>query len=294
MENKIEAYLREHEKPMTAIDLVDAMNEPAEEVSAALMRMTRDGRLVMTKKGKYALPDIVGLIPARAVVLRSGVPIAKPLDGSDDIRISRHGDLRAMHGDLILVRREKQKRGYNDRCELVAVTERAHPVFTAVLRMAERKIEQEPIIVKKGRRTKIRYREPEIVRVLSAEPFDMRILCNIDVEGDLMGAKIGDAVVLRVIDWPRHKVPMRAEVQQVLGAGWDIRVQLKALTETHGLSREFPEEALKQAEALPESVREEDMEGRTDAREVELFTIDGADAKDFDDAVSLDKTDDGA
>ncbi|MBR3993590.1 MAG: hypothetical protein IKI92_07005, partial [Anaerotignum sp.] len=42
----------------------------------------------------------------------------------------------------------------------------------------------------------------------SAEPFDMRILCNIDVEGDLMGAKIGDAVVLKVIDWPRHKVPM--------------------------------------------------------------------------------------
>ncbi len=294
MERKIEQLLRNHEKPMTAIDLIGAMNESAEEISAALMRMTGDGRLVYTKKGKYALPDTVGLIPARAFILRSGVPIAKPLDGSEDIRISRHGDLRAMHGDLIYVRREKQKRGFSDRCELVSVAERAHPTFTAVLRMAERKIEQEPLVIRRGRHTKIRYREPEIVRVLSAEPFDMRILCKIDVEGDLMGAKIGDAVVLKVIDWPRHKVPMRAQVQEVLGAGWDIRVQLKALLESHDLSGEFPDDALKQASALPDAVTEEDKEGRFDARDLALFTIDGADAKDFDDAVSLEKTDDGA
>ncbi len=294
MENKIEAFIKEHDKPMTALDLIGAMNEPAEEISAALMRMTGDGRLVYTKKGKYALPDTVGLIPARAFILRSGVPLAKPLNGGEDIRISRHGDLRAMHGDLIYVRMEKHKRGYNDKCELVAVAERAHPTFTAVLQMAERKIEQEPLIVKRGRHTKIRYREPEIVRVLSAEPFDMRILCNIDVEGDLMGAKIGDAVVLKVIDWPRHKVPMRAEVQQVLGAGWDVRVQLKALIETHGLETEFADDALRQAEALPGEVTEGDLIGRFDARDIPLFTIDGADAKDFDDAVSLEKTEDGA
>ena len=294
MERKIEAMIRANDRPMTAIDLIGAMDESAEEISAALLRMTRDGRLVYTKKGKYALPDTVGLIPARAFILRSGVPLAKPLNGSDDIRISRHGDLRAMHGDLIYVRREKHKRGYNDKCELVAVAERAHPTFTAVLQMAERKIEQEPLIVKKGRHTKIRYREPEIVRVLSAEPFDLRIVCNIDVEGDLMGAKIGDAVVLKVIDWPRHKVPMRAEVQQVLGAGWDVRVQMKALTETHNLETDFSDDAIRQAEALPDKVSEADTEGRYDARGIELFTIDGADAKDFDDAVSLEKTEDGA
>ena len=294
MENRIEACIKANAKPMTAIDLIDAMNESAEEISAALVRMTRDGRLIYTRKGKYALPETVGLIPARAIVLRSGVPIAKPLDGSDDIRISRHGDLRAMHGDLILVRREKHKRGFNDKCELVAVTERAHQTFTAVLRMDERKIEQEPLVVKRGRHTKIRYREPEIVRVLSAEPFDMRILCKIDVEGELMGAKLGDAVVLRVIDWPRHKTPMRAEVQQVLGAGWDIRVQLKALTETHNLNQEFPEDAIRQAESLPCEVSQEEIEGRTDLRGTTLFTIDGEDAKDFDDAVSLEKTEEGA
>ena len=52
MERKIEAFIRENDRPMTAIDLIGAMDESAEEISAALMRMTRDGRLVYTKKGK--------------------------------------------------------------------------------------------------------------------------------------------------------------------------------------------------------------------------------------------------
>ena len=134
MENKIESLIKQNEKPMTALELIESLEASAEDISAALVRMTRDGRLIFTKKGKYALPDTVGLIPARAVILRSGVPIAKPLDGSGDIRISRHGDLRAMNGDLILVRRDKHYRhNPNEKCELVAVTERAHPTFTAVL-----------------------------------------------------------------------------------------------------------------------------------------------------------------
>ena len=253
---------------------------------SCVVYVDRDGRLILTKKGKYALPETTGLIPARAVILRSGVPIAKPLDGGCDIRISRRGDLRAMNGDLILIRRDKHfKHDPAAKCELVAVTERAHSSFPAVLRMEERQIAQEPLVVKKGHRKKVLYREPEIFKVMSAEPFDTRISCDIDVEGDLMGAQPGDAVVLQVIDWPRHGVPLRAQVQQVLGAGADIRVQLKALAQSHHLSQEFPEDALAQAAALPGSVRPEDMQGRADARGTTLFTIDGADAKDFDDEI---------
>ena len=80
----------------------------------------------------------------------------------------------------------------------------------------------------------------------------------------------------------------------MLGAGWDVRVQMKALTETHNLETDFSDDAIRQAEALPDKVSEADTEGRYDARGIELFTIDGADAKDFDDAVSLEKTEDGA
>ncbi len=294
MEHKIESILKKNRKAMTAIELVESLDETAEDISAALVRMTRDGRLILTRKGRYALPESTGLIPARAFVLRSGVPIAKPLDGSEEMRISRHSDLRALNGDLILVRRERRARnGEGGRCDLAAVTERVHPTLTAVLCMEERKIIQEPVLVRRGRRKKLVYPEPIVRRVLSARPFDLRIFCNIDVEGDLMGASVGDAVLLRVLDWPRHKVPMRVQVEKVLGSGWDIRTQLKALAETHHLAQEFSPKALEQAQHLPDRVTEADMAGRTDARDTVLFTIDGADAKDFDDAVSLEKTEEG-
>lgn len=295
MEGKIETYLRNGRKAATSLELIDALDASADALSEALMRMTRDGRLVLTKKGKYALPETTGLIPARAFILRSGVPIARPLDGGDDMRISRRGDLRALHGDLILVRPEHKRRSdARARCELAAVTERAHPVFTAVLRMDERKIAREPETVGRGRRRKTIYREPEIRRVLSAEPFDLRTTCEIDVEGDLKGAKVGDAVTLRVVEWPRHKTPMRAEVQRTLGAGWDVRAQLKALLDTHNLRDEFPDDALEQAGRFPEEISDDDRRGRADARNVVLFTIDGEDAKDFDDAVSLSRNEDGS
>ncbi len=294
MEKMIVETLKRHKTPMTAIELIEGMSESAEEISGALVRMTRDGRLVYTKKGKYALPESLGLIPARAFVLRSGATIARPLDGSEELKLSRTSDLRAMHGDLIQVRREKNRHMFIDKYELVAVSERAYQTVTAVLQMEERKIEHPPVIVRRGRSKKIRRREPEIVRVLAAEPLDRHVVCHIDVEGDLKGAQVGDAVVLKIIDWPRHKTPMRCEVQEVLGDGWDVRVQLKALVEGYRLRREFLEEAVSQAEALPGEVYEEDGEGRLDARDVTLFTIDGEDAKDFDDAVSLDRLEDGA
>lgn len=295
MEGKIETYLRNGRKAATSLELIEALDAPADQLSEALMRMTRDGRLVLTKKGKYALPETTGLIPAKAFILRSGIPLARPLDGGDDMRISRRGDLRALHGDLILVRPEHKRRSdARARCELVAVTERAHPVFTAVLRMDERKTAHEPIMIGHGRRRKMVYRDPEVRRVLSAEPFDLRTTCEIDVEGDLKGAKVGDAVTLRVVEWPRHKTPMRTEVQRTLGAGWDVRAQLKALLDTHNLRDKFPDDALEQAARFPEETSDRDRRGRADARNVMLFTIDGEDAKDFDDAVSLSRNEDGS
>ncbi len=291
MEKRIRDYLKEQNRSMTAVDLMNELNVDAGELSAALLEATREGRLLLTRKGKYALPEQTGAIPARALVLRSGVPIARPLDGSEEMRIVG-GDLRAMNGDLILVRRSGRV-GERAKCDLVSVTERANDTFTAVLFMDERKIIPEPYFVRKGRHKKHVRPAPYYERVLSATPFDTRILCRIDVEGDLMGAKVGDAVVLKVIEWQRHKVPMRAQVTKVLGAGWNVRTQLIALTESHDLPREFSAEALRQAEKLPREVRPEDVKNRADARNTLLFTIDGADARDFDDAVSLEKTDAG-
>ena len=287
MLDRICDYLREQNRAVDPFDLADGLNAPIEEVSAALNELARQGRVFISKKGKYAAPETLGLIPARAVIQRSGTPYARPLDGSPDVKLSRSGELRAMHGDMILVRME------GGRAELAAVTQRATDRLIGVLKMEKRFVEKKPVIVRHGRHKKLVRQQPEEIEYLSAQPCDLHVACGIEVTGETHGARVGDTVSLRVVEWPRRHTPLKAEILRVLGHGLDIGVQMEALIESHGLPSAFPDEALSEAAGLPDRVTAGDREGRFDARDIPLFTIDGDDAKDFDDAVSLEKTEKG-
>ena len=284
-------YLEEKGRPMNAFDIADGLGAPIEAVDAALGEMIAHGQILLTKKNRYARPDMLGLIPARAMVTRGGARFARPLDGSSDVRISREGDLRAMNGDEILVR-PPRRHSDGGAYYLAAITKRAHETLIAVLEEATRTVEQPPVVVRKGRRKKVVHRPPEVIRYTGAVPCDPHLLCRVEVVGDLMGAKMGDTVALRVVDWPRRHVPLKAEVTRVLGDGNDLSVQLDALIESRHLETAFPPEVIAESEALAEP-DDAEKAGRYDARGVTLFTIDGDDAKDFDDAVSLEKTENG-
>ena len=294
MLDRICDYLKEQNRAVDAFELADALALPIEQVSAALSELLAQGRAFISKKGKYAAPETLGLIPARAVILRSGTPYARPLDGSPDIKLSRAGELRAMHGDMILVRRSRERRTAGaELCELAAVTQRATDKLIGVLKMEKRFVENKPTIVRRGRHKKLVRQAPEEIEYLSAQPCDLHVACGIEVTGATRGALVGATVVLHIVEWPRRHTPLKAEIVRVLGHGLDIGVQMDALIESHGLPVVFPGEALEEAAALPDAVATADTVGRFDARDIPLFTIDGDDAKDFDDAVSLEKTDKG-
>ena len=294
MQDRICEYLKEQNRAVDTFELADALEIPVEEATRLLTELTAEGRVFVSKKGRYAAPETLGLIPAKAVILRSGAPCARPLDGSPEIRLSRSGELRAMHGDTILIRMGRERGAVGaGHAELVAVTQRATEKLIGVLKMETRFIEKKPVILRRGRRKKIVRQAPEAVEYLAAQPCDLRVACGIEVTGETHGARVGDTVVLRVVEWPRRHTPLKAEIVRVLGNGLDIGVQMDALIETHGLPRAFPEEALSEAAGLPDRVTAADTEGRFDARDIPLFTIDGDDAKDFDDAVSLEKTERG-
>ena len=199
MIQKIIDYLEEKGRPMNAFDIADGLGAPIEAVDAALKEMIAHGQILLTKKNRFARPDILGLIPARAMVTRGGARFARPLDGSDDVRISREGDLRAMNGDEILVR-PPRRHSPGNAYYLAAITKRAHETLIAVLEEATRTVEQPPVIVRKGRRKKVVHRPPEIVRYVGAVPCDPHLLCAVEVVGDLMGAHMGDTVALRGVD----------------------------------------------------------------------------------------------
>ena len=294
--NQIAALLKKENKALSLIDIVDKSGLEPEEVMRQLQEAQAAGLVFLSKKkNKYAWSEVLDLALSRVFMLRSGVPIARPLSGAPEMRINRAGDMRAMHGDLVLVHPDPKVRpGETLKCYLAAIIERAHDRFVGVL--TEQEVREQPpaYFVRRGHKRKRVMPKPVFHTVLTARPYDVHMVCKIDLTGDLLGAKPGDAVELKIVDYPRHGVPLKAQVTRVLGNGGSAQVQLRALLDGHGIREDFPEDALAEAESLPGAVREEDLAGRFDARSLTAFTIDGEDAKDFDDAVSLEKTEDGA
>ena len=292
MMTEILDYLK-HCKSAGLQEITSALGAPADQVSEALAELTRAGGVVLTKKQKYAVPSGAGLVEARVVVKRNGAFYARPLGGGGDMFLKyRSGqDERPMADDIILVRPEEGGPG-SDRCVMAAVTRRAHPEFSAVLTITAAR-ERTGKKQKKGagRRGRKFVEKPE--RTISIEPLDRRITAKIELEGSLGGARSGDIVRLKVAGWPARHVPIRVEVKEVLGDAGDMRVQLRALAASHGFNLEFPSDALEAAANMPDVVVESDLAGRMDLRELTAFTIDGEDAQDFDDAVSLETTEDG-
>lgn len=289
MEAMLLSYLKDAAKPAGLFDLAEALQLDAGELTQAMGSLKRQGLVAETKKHKYALPEQIGLTVGRVMTTSRGLCFARPASGGEDFLLDLADDL-PLNGDLVLLR--KTEGGGRPRGELVEVLTRAHPTLTASLTLSPVRGKPEK---SKGGRKKTAKKKPEgALYAATAQPTDRHLQnLDIDIGGELMGAGNGDLVLLRVVRWPSRKKHMVAEVMDVLGPAQDVSTQLRALVLHNGLAQEFSEAALKQARSLPEEVAPGDLAGRRDLRGLCTFTIDGADAKDFDDAVSLTPTQTG-
>ena len=103
----------------------------------------------------------------------------------------------------------------------------------------------------------------------------------------------GEIVEVEIRDFPEGSSPAVGRIVEILGAQGELGTLLELVIRRHRLRRRFPDDALEEAEALPEAPSAEELAGRVDLREVPTFTIDGEDARDFDDAVSVARRDGG-
>ena len=102
--NQIAELLKKENKALSLIDIVDKSGLEPEEVMRQLQEAQAAGLVFLSKKkNKYAWSEVLDLALSRVFMLRSGVPIARPLSGAPEMRVNRAGDMRAMHGDLVLV-----------------------------------------------------------------------------------------------------------------------------------------------------------------------------------------------
>ncbi|MEZ7925200.1 MAG: ribonuclease R [Flavobacteriales bacterium] len=144
-------------------------------------------------------------------------------------------------------------------------------------------------IVKRGRTTFVGNMRVD-ARHSFMTPDNSRIGTDFYVPKDkLNGAKDGDKVLVTLLDWPKKAKSPFAEVTTLIGAAGEHNAEIHAILAEFGLPYEFPESVEAYVESIPETISEEEISKRRDMREVLTFTIDPHDAKDFDDALSIQK-----
>lgn len=108
------------------------------------------------------------------------------------------------------------------------------------------------------------------------------------------GAAEGHKVVVKLTSYPEGRMNAEGEVETILGHKNDPGIDILSVIHKHGLPGEFPADAMEQASSTPDTIDEKDLKDRRDLRDQVIVTIDGADAKDLDDAVTVTKLDDGS
>ena len=267
--------LVEADGPLPAEDLAQrlSLTEPDrfDALGKRLGAMVRDGQLLRNRMGEF--------LPAQQLDLLPGVVIANP-DGFGFLRLEAGGD------DLFLPPMEMRKAMHGDRV-LARVTgvDRRGRREGAILRVLERRLNR--LIGRFCLEAGISYVVPD----------DRRIQRNVQVPPDeRLGAQNGQLVVVELIDAPNEHGPQRTPIGRVLAVLGDrltASLAVQAAIHGHEIPHEFPQAVLDEAADVPLTVSESVAAQRVDLRELPLVTIDGEDAKDFDDAVYCEPNRDG-
>lgn len=174
----------------------------------------------------------------------------------------------ALHGDRVKVALYAEIEGERPQGEIIEVLERASKIITGTVDRSRHQLYVKPDSGKMSR--------------------DVII-----TKKDLGGAKLGDKVKVELYDWEDERHDPEGKVLEVFGKQGSFQVEMQALAAEYGLSKEFPREVMREVEKIPEQIPAEEIAKRLDLRKATIFTIDPEDAKDFDDAISLEDNKDG-
>ncbi len=264
--------LREQGAPLTQERIAELLELDDEDRLEALRRrliaMTRDGQLIRNRKREYCLVDQADLITGRIIGHKDGFGFVQPDDGSDDLFLSPYQMRLVMHDDRVVARvADVDHRGRREG-RIVEVLERNTQYVVG------------------------RLLEDAGVHVVV--PDFKRIGKDILIPPEeLNGAEAGQMVSAELIEQPSKHRPPVGRIAEILGDHMAPGMETDVAIRTHGIPAEWPDEVLRETKRLPEEVRERDLEGRKDLRKLPLVTIDGADARDFDDAVLAKRTPSG-
>jgi len=262
------ALLEKREKPANRDEIAQELKITSEDQLEALRRrlraMERDGQLVFTRRQCYALPERLDLLRGKVIGHRDGYGFLRVEGQKDDFYLSAEQMKFCLHGDVILAQPGSADRKGRREARVVRVLE--------------------------PRNSQIVGRYFTDAGTGFVVPDDSRLSFDILIpQEDTLNARMGSVVVVEIVQRSTRRSKAIGKVTEILGDNMGTGLAVDMALRTHEIPHTWPEEVEKEISKLKEEVPEAAKKGRVDLRELPLVTIDGEDARDFDDAVYCEK-----
>ena len=260
-------------KPLNYKQVASKLNLHDDETRALILEVlkeeTRKGILHEPEKGKFILKQLKTFVTGKVDMTSDGSAyIVSDDEFEEDIYVAPRKLRNALHGDIVKVYVYAKNKGRKKDGEVVEILQRAKMDFTGIIKLSD--------------------------RFAFFVPDDRKMLHDIFIPLDrLNGAKDGYKAIAKIVDWPEDAKNPIGEITHVLGKQGENNAEMNAILADYGFPLAFPAEVEKQAESIKEEITKEEIAKRKDFRQVLTFTIDPADAKDFDDAISFQKLKNG-
>ena len=280
---------RKDYRPLNKIDIARKLGLTGTERVAlrkSLRELERAGEIARIRKNRYVLPAEADLVTGKLSIHQAGYGfLTSEMSGQPDIFIAAENTGTAMHGDRVVARisPDEPSGRIKGRREgrVIRILERAHDTIVGTLQRSRNfyyVVPDDPRIV-----------HDVYVGQVSNSPQDESAVADLPLAAYKLAPQVGDKVVVRLEAWESRHVNPEGEIIEVLGPASAPGIDMLSIIRKYHLPTEFPRDVLDQAKGIPETVDARQFERREDLRGEFIVTIDPDDARDFDDAIHVEK-----
>jgi len=258
--------------------------DQSQQAHKVIEQMLERGEIAYINRDRLCIPEDPGLVSGRIIFRQSGsailIPDIKPT--SEGYPIKSKDTSVAMHGDTVLARKIEKKwhKSHVKNRSIRSLHDLNEKPNVRVIRILKRKHTKIIGTLEKGRHTT--YVVPDDPRIIQ----DILVSDSKNYELRTIPEK-GDKVIVKMLEWKQRHINPEGEIIEVLGRTHKPDAEFKAILYKYDLNPHFPSAVEKQTKSIPKKLRPKDISNRQDCRQLYTFTIDPDDAKDFDDALSL-------
>jgi ribonuclease R len=280
---------RKDYRPLNKIDIARKLGlTGAERVALrkSLRELERAGEIARIRKNRYVLPAEADLVTGKLSIHQAGYGfLTSEMPGQPDVFIAAENTGTAMHGDRVVARisRDEPYGRIKGRREgrVIRILERAHDTIVGTLQRSRNfyyVVPDDPRIV-----------HDVYVGQVSNLPRDESAVADLPFADSKIAPQVGDKVVVRLEAWESRHVNPEGEIIEVLGPASAPGIDMLSIIRKYHLPTEFPRDVLDQAKGIPETIDAGQFDGREDLRGEFIVTVDPDDARDFDDAIHVEK-----